>query len=171
MVILTTMIGLAILVIGRQLFWIFIAALVFMIGITYGEQLLINQPEWMLFAASSLVALLGALLAYTLQRFAGIAAGVAIGWYLTTLIFNYTNLDLGQAEKFVPIIVGILCGIFIWFFFDWGVIILSSMAGAAMIVSGMRFGNQTLLIFLIALSILGMAIQGMLYFQEDSKGR
>ena len=48
MVILTTMIGFAVLVIGRHLFWVFISGLGFTLGLLYGEQYLGGQPEWVI---------------------------------------------------------------------------------------------------------------------------
>jgi hypothetical protein len=171
MVILTTMVGFAVLVIGRQIFWIFVAGLGFALGIIYGAQYYINQTDWMILLISSIIAILGALLAYTLQRLAAGIAGIATGLYLTNLFIQYTRPQLGRFTEITPIIIGIACGLLIISFFDWSVIILSSLAGAAIIVSGMNFTNKIELIFLMTLALLGMTIQTIFFIQEDGKGR
>jgi hypothetical protein len=167
MVILTTMIGFAVLVIGRHLFWVFVSGLGFVLGLIYGGQYLNTQPQWMILLLSAIIALLGALLAYTLQRAAAGLIGYATGWYLAVIITRYLSLDLGDFERAVPIIIGVISGLLIMRYFDWGAIILSSLAGAAIIVSGMTYNNRVEMIMLGSLTLLGVMIQGMFYFQED----
>ena len=167
MVILTTMIGFAVLVIGRHLFWVFVSGLGFVLGMIYGGQYLSTQPQWMILLISAIIALLGALLAYTLQRLAAGLVGYATGWYLSVILIRYLSLDLGDFERIVPVAIGIISGLLIMRYFDWGAIILSSLAGAAIIVSGMTYNNRVEMIMLGSLAIFGMLIQGMFYFQED----
>ena len=118
MLVLTVMIGFLVLIMGRQIFWVFIAGLGFTLGMIYGEQFYAGQPDWMLFLVSSIIAILGAVLAYTLQRLAGALAGFASGWYLTTLLMGYFRVDLDQFEEIVPIIVGIIFALLIMTFFS-----------------------------------------------------
>ncbi len=169
MVILTTMIGFAVLVIGRQLLWVFVAGLGFTLSYLYGAQYLIGQPDWLLFLISTTMAILGAVLAYVLQRLAAGIAGFATGWYLSILALRYTPIEPGQFEAFIPIIAGIICGLLVMVFFDWAVIVLSSLAGAAIIFSGIHVNRQTEMILMISFALLGMGIQTILYFQEDNR--
>lgn len=171
MLILTTMIGFAVLVIGRHLFWVFVSGLGFVLGLIYGGQYLNTQPYWVILLLSSTIALLGALLAYTLQRLAAGLVGYATGWYLSVITIRYLSLELGDFERAVPILVGITSGLLIMRYFDWGAIILSSLAGAAIIVSGMSHNNRDEAIMLGSLAIIGMVIQGLFYFQEDEWAR
>ncbi len=171
MLVLTIVIGFLVLIMGRQIFWVFIAGLGFALGMIYGEQFYAGQPDWMLFLISSIIAILGAVLAYTLQRLAGAIAGFASGWYLTTLLMGYFRVDIGQFGEIVPIIVGIIFALLIMAFFDWSVIVISSLAGSAIIVSNMRLPGNTELALLITFAIVGMIIQGIWFIQEDTKGR
>lgn len=170
MLIVTIIIGFFVLIMGRQIFWVFIAGLGFALGMIYGEQFYAGQPDWMLFLISSIIAVLGAVLAYTLQRLAGAVAGFASGWYLTTLLSGYFRADLGQYEDIIPIIIGIICALLIMTFFDWSVIALSSLAGSAIIISNMKLPGNTELALLITFAIIGMVIQGIWFVQEDTKG-
>jgi len=70
------------------------------------------------------------------------------------------GLDKGAVTWIAFIIGGIIGLALISFLFDWALIIISSLAGASMVVSGFNFGTATGgLIFLILL-IAGVLIQG-----------
>ena len=166
LLILTTMIGLAVLVMGRQIFWIFIAGLGFALELLISTQFYDAQFEWEVLLISTVVAVVGAILAYTVQRFAAGLAGFATGWFLTIVVLSYFNLNLGQIESLIPYIVGIISGILLIFFFDWGVIIASSLAGSAIIVSGMSLAGNAELALLLMFSVVGIVIQAIWFMQE-----
>ena len=163
---LTTMIGFSILIVGRQIFWVFIAGISFILGLLYSSQFYGGQFDWRVILISSSVAALGALLAYTVQRVAAGIAGFATGWYLTIVVMGYFSLHLGQIGAMIPYIVGIICGVLLMMNFDWGVIIASSLAGSAIIISGVNFAPNVELPLIIMLALLGMAIQAIWLVQE-----
>ena len=166
LILLTTFIGFAVLIMGRQMLWVFIAGLGFTLGLVISSQFYDTQLGWQMFAISSLIAILGALLAYTVQRLAAAVAGFATIWYLTILLIDMFNIDLGQIEWLLPYALGAIGGLLLMLFFDWGVIIASSLAGAAIIVSGMSLAPNVELALLIMFSLVGMAIQGIWFLQE-----
>ena len=166
LLLLTTFIGFAVLVMGRQILWIFIAGLSFALGLLLTSQFYNAQFEWEVILISSIIAVVGALLAYTVQRLAAGIAGFATGWLLSVVIIGYLNLNLGQIESLIPFIFGIICGALLLFFFDWGVIIASSLAGSAIIVSGISLTRNLELILLIMLTLVGIAIQTIWFLQE-----
>jgi hypothetical protein len=163
------MIGFAVLVMGRQIFWVFVAGLGFALGVVFGEQFYSGQPEWIILVIGTLAGVLGALLAYNLQRLAGVIAGFAAGWYLTNLLSTYTGIQLSQYDYLLPIIIGVICSISMVVFFDWSAILLSSFAGSAIIIEGMNFTYRTELIILIAFAFLGVVIQAIWFIQEDEQ--
>ena len=166
LLILTTLIGLAILVMGRQIFWIFIAGLGFALGLLISTQYYNAQFEWQVFLISTIIAVVGAILAYTVQRFAAGLAGFATGWFLTIVVLSYLNLNLGQIESVLPYIVGIISGFLLIIFFDWGVIIASSLAGSAIIVSGMSLRENVELALIVMFALVGIVIQAIWFMQE-----
>lgn len=166
LLILTTLIGLAVLVMGRQIFWIFIAGLGFALGLLISTQYYNAQFEWQVFLISTIIAVVGAILAYTVQRFAAGLAGFATGWFLTIVVLSYLNLNLGQIESVLPYIVGIISGFLLIIFFDWGVIIASSLAGSAIIVSGMSLRENVELALIIMFAMVGIVIQAIWFMQE-----
>jgi hypothetical protein len=169
-VILTTMIGFAILATGRQIFWIFIAGLGFALGVIYGGQFFSEQPEWIILMIGVTMGSLGALLANYLQRLAGSIAGFATGWYLTDLLIGYSQPEWGSNLGALPITIGVLCGLSILVYFDWSAIILSAVAGAAIITAGVEAAEQTKFLLLGGFAFLGAFIQGIWYLQENRRG-
>jgi hypothetical protein len=166
LILFTTFIGFAVLIMGRQMLWVFIAGLGFTLGLLLSSQYYDAQFEWQVFAISSLIAILGALLAYTVERLAAAIAGFATIWYLTILLIEMFNLNLGQIEPIIPYILGVIGGLLMMLFFDWGVIITSSLAGAAIVVSGMSLSRNVEFALLIMFSVIGIAIQGIWFLQE-----
>jgi hypothetical protein len=162
----TTIVGFSVLIMGRQIFWIFIAGLSFILGLLLSSQFYDAQFDWRVILISSIAAALGALLAYTVQRVAAGIAGFATGWYMTIVLMGYFSLHLGQIGTLIPYIVGIISGILLMRYFDWGVIIASSLAGSAIIVSATNFVRNIELALIIMLALLGIAIQAIWFMQE-----
>lgn len=164
--ILSIIVGIAILVMGRQIFWVFIAGLGFVLGLLFSSQFYDAQFGWQTLVISAGIAIVGALLAYTVQRLAAGIAGLATGWYLSLVVLSYFNLDLGQIETLIPYIVGIIGGILLFIYFDWGVIIASSLAGAAIIISATSLSRNVEFVLLAMLALIGIAIQSIWFMQE-----
>jgi hypothetical protein len=71
--------GLAVLVLGRKLFWLFVGVAGFVFGLNLATELLGGeQADWLILAAGLAVGLLGAVVAIVVQRIAiGIASCLA----------------------------------------------------------------------------------------------
>jgi hypothetical protein len=164
--ILSIIVGIAVLVMGRQIFWVFIAGLGFVLGLLFSSQLYDAQFGWQTLLISAGIAIIGALLAYTVQRLAAGVAGFATGWYLSLVVFGYFNVNLGQIESVIPYIIGIISGILLFLYFDWGVIIASSLAGAAIIISATSMSRNIELVLLGMLAVIGFVIQTIWFMQE-----
>jgi hypothetical protein len=163
---LTTVIGFLVLIMGRQIFWIFIAGLSFALGLFISSQYFTVQFDWRVFLISILSGIVGALLAVTFQRFAAGIAGFATGWYLSTVLLGYFSPDQASTELILPIAAGVVGTIFLVRYFDWGVIIASSLAGAAIILNGITLSRNIELSILLIFSIVGVVIQGIWFIQE-----
>ncbi len=75
----TLLVGLAVLLLGRRLFWLFVGAAGFAVGLHVAPMVL-NGPEWLMVVAALVLGILGAVLAIFFQwlaiGLAGFAAGV-----------------------------------------------------------------------------------------------
>jgi hypothetical protein len=166
LILLTTLIGFAVLVMGRQILWVFIAGLGFVLGLYLSGQIYNFEFGWEAILVSTLIALVGAVLAYSVQRFAAGIAGFGTGWYVSIIVLDYVNINLGSFAIAIPVIVGIITSILLIFYYDWGVIIASSLAGSAIVVSGMSISRTAELVMFFMLAIIGIVIQTIWFLQE-----
>jgi hypothetical protein len=163
------MIGLSLLLIGRQLFWIAIAGLGFILGLNYLTQFFPGSHETILLISLGIGAL-GAVLAYALQRTAATLLGFLAGWYLTVSLITFLDFTTDYTTVFAAI--GGLLGVgLVSVLYDWSLIILSALSGTVLITQSMQFqGSIKVGIFVIML-LLGIAIQGFLMMQEGEEYR
>jgi len=110
--------------------------------------------------------LLGALLAVFLQRLAVGVAGLLAGGYLLTVLLERSSVQLGVAAWLPYIIGGIIGAVLMMVLFDWGLIFLSSLAGANLIGESLRAGPSLEWILFAGLVIAGVVIQAGIMYNE-----
>jgi hypothetical protein len=169
MLIFDAMIGLTILLIGRQLFWLVVAGLGYILGLSYVTQYYQGPPHTILLISLG-VGVIGAILAYTLQRTAALLVGFLAGWYLTITLLEL--LDWNPGYPTILAAVGGFLGLgLIYIFFDWSLIILSTLSGASLITQTLQFNPAIKTgLFFILLS-LGILIQAIVLYQEEREYR
>jgi hypothetical protein len=158
--------GAALLLAGRKLFWLFVAAAGFITGFQVASQYFQGVEAWAVIVGL-VVGAIFAILAIFLQTIAiGIAGFLAGGFVLQTIA---GSLGLNIAPWLIYLIGGIIGVILISFLFDWAIITLSSLAGASLVVAAFQLPRAGL-IFLI-LFLAGVIIQGTIYRYEERRGR
>ena len=129
--------GAVVLVLGRKLYWLFVGAVGFVLGIALATRFLSGGPQWVILVIALAAGLLGALLAAFLQQAAIAVAGLIGGGYVGFILAGMIGWDAGRLA-WVPIIIGGILGvILVVALFDWALIILSSLTGAGLIVLSM----------------------------------
>jgi len=155
-------VGAALLIAGRKLFWLFIGALGFITGVQVTASIL-HGPDWLLVVIGLILGVIFAALATFLQRLAIVIAGFLSGGYIAMVLAGMFGIE-GSPTTWIVYILGGLVGIAIVnFLFDWAIIMLSSLAGAALIIRTFfaHGGNAQLVFF--GLFILGVLVQGTLF--------
>ena len=84
--IISILIGALILLFGRRLFWLFVAAIGFAIGMQLTPYLVHNPPPWLALAVAIILGIIGAVLALALQKVAIAIGGFLIGGHVATAI-------------------------------------------------------------------------------------
>src|SRR5215510_1999122 len=72
-------VGVAMLLFGRRLYWVFVAGIGFLTGLEFAPEILPGQPDWVILVAALVAALVGALLAVMAQAFVIGAIGFVAG--------------------------------------------------------------------------------------------
>ena len=158
--------GAALLLAGRKLFWLFVAAAGFITGFQLASRYFQGAEVWSIIVGLVIGAIF-AILAIFLQTIAiGIAGFLAGGYILQTIA---TSLGLNIAPWLIYLIGGIIGVLLVSFLFDWAIITLSSLAGASLVVEAFQF-QRAGLIFLI-LVLAGVIIQGTAYRYEERRAR
>lgn len=158
--------GAALLLAGRKLFWLFVAAAGFITGFQLASRYFPGAEVWAVIVGL-VVGAIFAILAIFLQTIAiGIAGFLAGGYILQTIAASW---GLNIAPWLIYLIGGIIGVLLVSVLFNWAIITLSSLAGASLVVEAFQL-QQAGLIFLI-LFLAGVIIQGTAHRYEERRPR
>jgi MFS family permease len=166
--IISLIVGALILLLGRRLFWLFVAAVGFAIGIELTPYLIQHPPPWLALGVAIILGILGAVLALVLQKIAIAIAGFLVGGHIATaLVAAFVNSH-GQYSGLTFIIGGIIGALLLLALFDWALIIFSSIAGAELVASNLHVPPAGTAILFIALTIFGIVVQAAMFARRRS---
>lgn len=161
LLLITLLIGVAVLFLGRQLFWLFVGAVGFLIGFNLAAQFLSGQPDWVQLLIGLAAGLLGALLAIPLQRLAIGVAGFLAGGYAVFSLLQTWGVERGVWLIVGFIVGGIIAAVLVELLFDWALIGLSSVVGATILVNAFTLNRPMTTLAFVGLLLLGIIVQGL----------
>lgn len=151
--------GALLLLLGRKLFWLSVAVIGFVLGAELAAQFLPHQSETVKLAVEIGVGLLGALLAIYVQELAIGIAGFFLGGELGLLLCRAVAFYNPHYWWLAFLVGGVVGAIVSVSFFDWGLIILSSLAGAHLIVDAIHTTHVIKIAGFVALVMVGIICQ------------
>ncbi len=157
------LVGVLLLLFGRKLFWLFVAAIGFAAGLQLAPHLMHNPPDWMALAAGLVLGLLGAVLAFLVQKIAVAVAGFIAGGHIATSLMAAFVATHAQYSALSFIIGGIVGALLLLALFDWALIVFSSVAGAELIVSNLHLPTTGASLVFLGLTIAGIIAQAALF--------
>lgn len=154
-------VGLLSLFFGRRFYWVFVGLIGFFLGLTFGPMLFDNlNPTWQLLL-TLIVAGAFAVLAIVMNKLmVALAGAISLGW----LVHLITANSLPNWAVVLLTIIGAIVGLSVaWFFFDWGLMIFSSLSGASLTTRGLLtlipgIAQGSAVIFLVLL-VAGLIVQ------------
>jgi hypothetical protein len=168
MILLRILVGIALLVMGRRLFWLFVGLIGFIWGIRIAAHFFPGQPEWMILAIALTAGVLGALLALFLQWLAIGLAGFSAGAYVVVRLIHMSGWGTSRIDWLLFLIGGVLGLLLMIVLFSWALIILSSLAGAGLIMETLSVDQWVRTLLFIALFIVGVTVQSRLMKMKQS---
>jgi len=121
------LIGAVILLFGRKLFWLCVAAVGFAAGVEIAPHL-VHEPSSLLALTVALVlGLIGALLALFLQKIAIAVLGFLAGGKLAGAIAAAFFVHYAQYSTFIFVIGGLIGAVLLLVLFDWALIVVSAL--------------------------------------------
>jgi hypothetical protein len=157
--IINILLGVGLLVAGRRLFWLFVAAAGFVAGVQLTTQVW-NGPETVAIIVGLAVGILFAVLAMFLKSIAIGIAGFLAGGSILVGMASIFGVESGAATLIIYIVGGVLGAILVGYLFDWALITLSSLAGASLIIQAVDLGPGLGRFGFLVLAIAGVLIQG-----------
>jgi hypothetical protein len=151
--------GIALLVMGRRLFWLFLGGVGFFFGFDFAERMIHGQPHGVILIIALFVGALGAMVAIFLQKFAVVAGGFFAGGYLLIELLKVFAVKTGDYHWLLFIAGGLAGAVLMTVVFGWTLIILSSLIGSILISQTFHFGQQLSEVLLICLVLSGIGIQ------------
>jgi hypothetical protein len=150
--------GAALLLLGRRLFWLSVGLLGFAVGALVATQLVDASPI-VVFGAALAGGLIGVLLALFLQSLAILLAGFVAGGLFLMNALAVLGLS-PEGWRWLPFIIGGIVGaVLMSLVFDWALIVLTSLAGAGLIVPVLDLAPTTSGLLYLGLALVGVVIQ------------
>ena len=159
MIAISMLVGIALLFAGRRLFWLFVGAAGFLYGLGVAPRLFPGQPELVVMVIAIVAGVIGALLAIFLQRIAIGLAGALFGGYLLAGLVRAFGGEIGSSETVLFLVGGILGAVLVIMLFDWALIVLSSLAGAALIVHPLALARAVETAIFAVAALVGILVQ------------
>ena len=153
------LIGLCVLFYGRQLFWLFVGAVGFMLAMTLAKPLLVGQPEWEVLIVGLGAGVVGALCALAVERVAVAIAGFVAGGALAVRVLQAASVGSGPLIWLVIFAGAVLGALVVVRLFDGALIVLSSAVGASLVADCIRTGTGASVLVFTVLLVCGVVAQ------------
>ncbi len=128
----TVIVGLAVLLFGRRLFWLFVGAAGFAVGLYVARAVFAEQPEWVVVSLALVLGVLGAVLAIVFQWLAVGLAGFAVGVEGSLRAASALGIDAPWLWL-AALAVGIVAAALVLWLWDPVLIVLSALVGAGLL--------------------------------------
>lgn len=152
--------GSALVVFGRKLYWFAIGLLGFLGGLLLVTRLFEGMSGTTRILIAIGMGVIGAVFTVMVQKVALSVVGFIAGCYLGLGALRLLQIDLGWLSWVIVALCGALGLILVLRLFNWGLILLSSLAGAMIIVENVSLQGVFGLVALGGIFILGVLVQG-----------
>lgn len=154
------LVGLAVLLFGRRLFWLFVGGIGFIAGFDIASQALQGQSPWIILIIALVVGIIGAIASIFIQRIVvGLAGFFAGGYFLSTLAATQFHQTSEPANWLAFIIGGIVGAILTMTLLNPALIFLSSLAGATAVAENVPLDEPKQALLFFVLLIFGIIVQ------------
>ena len=157
--IISVCIGIAVLLFGRRLFWLLVAAVGFAAGVELAPWLVHEPSSILVITAALVLGFIGALLALFLQKIAVAVVGFVAGGRLAVAIITAFVVQHDTTFALTFLVGGIVGALVFLLLFDWALIVISSLVGAHLITGAITLPQTGATIVFIVLTIIGIVVQ------------
>lgn len=152
------LLGIGLLVSGRKLFWLFVAAAGFFAGAQLAARFW-SGADWLAIVVGLIAGVLFALLAMALKSVAIALAGFLLGGSALVSLASILGFDKGPLVWLIYLAGGVLGIILLSTVFDWALIGISSFAGASITTQTLGINRPLAGLVILVLLLVGIFIQ------------
>jgi hypothetical protein len=152
------LIGIVLLIFGRKLFWLFVAAMGFIVGTEIAASFFEHQPGLIIISAL-ILGLIGAILAIVLQKVAIGIGGFLAGGYFVMTVLNAWAMQAPERAWISFLVGGVIGAALMIYIFDWALIFFSSISGAHLIIQSFQMNQAMASALFVALLVVGIVVQ------------
>jgi hypothetical protein len=163
------LLGIGLLIAGRRLFWLFVGAVGFVVGMALAGMFVSSDSEILQLVIALAAGTVGALLALAAQNLAVGLAGFLAGGYGVFFLLGVLDLHLGTLQWLFVILGGVFGAILVAALFEWALIILSSLTGAMLLVQAFDLNRAWQSVLIAILFVIGLAVQAGVRQHERSR--
>jgi hypothetical protein len=154
------LVGFGMLLFGRKLFWVFVAGVGFITAATWASRAFARESDFIILLIALVAGFIGALIAMFIRWLAIWLAGFLGGGYLVFSLLTLFGIDPGGASWIFYVVGGVIGAILFAVFFDWTLIILSSLSGAVILTQSLAIPRSFSIISIVIFVIVGIIVQG-----------
>lgn len=156
------LIGVTLLLLGRELYWLYVAGVGFVVAMDLMTRVVQIEPTILIFLIALIAGLIGALLAVLLQRAAIGVGGFLAGGYVLLVFSDFVGMQTGMVPWILAVIGGAIGLVLTLMLFEWALIILSSVVGAGMVAQSVDASQSVTVVLFLAASAVGIVVQATL---------
>lgn len=161
--------GFLLLLAGRRLFWVSVACVGFLVAYQAVLSGGVPGPPWLTWVLPLTIGLIGALVALLWQKVAVVLAGFLIGGLVVADMLPFLG---GTVSPFLWVSLlagGIIGALAMLVVFDWALIVLSSLAGAVVLVQTLGMGDAGSNLLFLVLAGLGIGVQSLMFLRTRKR--
>jgi hypothetical protein len=163
------LLGLTILTSGRKLYWLFVGIVGFVLGMTLATLFFASESEFVYLAIALVSGVIGIVLSLLVQRLAVGLAGFIAGGYILTSLLEVLGLVISWPYWILFLIGGLVGVVFVTWLFDWALIVMSSLAGAGLVVQSFALQEWINIFLFIFLFVMGVGFQRSVMKREQTR--
>jgi hypothetical protein len=167
--IINLVLGVVLLTTGKKLYWLFVAVIGFVIGLTLANQYVQLTPWWLVYVVAMGTGIIGGILAIFLQHLAVALVGFIVGGYGALQVSGLLGIDAAPNNWMAFIIGGIVGLLLVASVFNWALYLLSAWGGATLVTNAIGLEATVGLVVFFALFVLGVIIQAGLFRDQPKK--
>jgi hypothetical protein len=151
--------GIALLVAGRRLFWLFVGVVGFAAGFSFATRVFGPGSEGTSLIVALVVGLLGVVLALAALRWAVAIAGFLVGGWAAAQVLQIDVAHAHLGGVLICLVAGLIAAWLARGVLEGGLIVLSSFAGASFILEALDPRHGVGAAILVGLTLFGIVLQ------------